>query len=144
MTVGRARRARRVMVPLLGIAVAVLLGACGFDVRSADVLLLTRTGQGTTLTLLINDGGSISCDGGRSKPLVDSLLIRARDLAVNLSGDATANLHLPAGPGTIFTYRVKLQAGTVVFSDRDTVHHPVLAETEVFAAQTAQQACNLN
>lgn len=129
---------------LLGAGVAVSLGACGFDVRSPDVLLLTRTGQGTTLTLLINDGGSISCDGRPAKPLSDSLLIRARDLAVNLSGDATANLHLPAGAGTIFTYRIKLQAGTVVFSDHDATRHPILAQAEVFAAQTAQQACNLN
>ena len=127
-----------------GLAVALSVGACGFDVRSADVLLLTRTGQGTTLTLLINDGGSISCDGRAPRPLNDALLIRARDLAVNLSGDATRNLRLPAGPGTIFTYRIKIQAGAVVFSDRDTARRPILAQAEVFAAQTAQQACNLN
>jgi hypothetical protein len=128
----------------LGVVTALCLGACGFDVRSADVLLLTRTGQGSTLTLLVNDSGTISCDGRAAKPLDDSLLIRARDLAVNLAGDATDKLHLPAGPGTIFTYRIKLQAGTVVFSDHDTARHPILAQAEVFAAQTAQQACNLN
>ncbi len=135
---------RRIPVGLLGIAVALSVVACGLNVRSADVLLLTRTGQGTTLTLLIGDGGTIACDGHSPKPLTDSLLIRARDLAVNLAGDATQNLHLPAGPGTVFTYRVKLQTGTVVFSDHDTAHHPLLAQTEIFAAETAQQACNLN
>ena len=128
----------------LGVAIALCLAACGFNVRSADVLLLTRTGQGSTLTLLINDGGTISCDGRAAKPLNDSLLIRARDLAVNLAGDATRNLHLPAGPGTIFTYRIRLQAGTVLFSDHDTARHPILAQAEVFAAETAQQACNLD
>lgn len=135
---------RRIPVVLLGIAAALSVVACGLKVRSADVLLLTRTGQGTTLTLLIGDGGTISCDAHSPKPLTDSLLIRARDLAVNLTGDATRNLRLPAGPGTIFTYRVKLQTGTVIFSDHDTAHHPLLAQTEVFAAETAQQACNLN
>ncbi len=129
---------------LVSVMAALSLSACGLNVRSADVLLLTRTGQGTRLTLLIGDGGTISCDGRSPKPLSDSLLIRARDLAVNLAGDATRNLHLPAGPGTIFTYRIKLQTGTVVFSDHDTAHHPLLAQTEVFAAETAQQACNLN
>lgn len=132
------------MLLVLGVASAIALAACGFDVRSADVLLLTRTGQGTTLTLLINDGGSISCDHRPSRPLNDALLIRARDLAVNLAGDATRRLQLPARPGTIFTYQIRLQTGTVVFSDHDTAHHPLLAQTEVFAAQTAQQACNLN
>jgi hypothetical protein len=129
---------------VLGVTAALCLGGCGFNVRSADVLLLTRTGQGSTLTLLINDGGTISCDGRAAKPLDDSLLIRARDLAVNLSADATENMRLPAGPGTIFTYRIKLQPGTVVFSDHDTARHPILAQAEVFAAQAAQQACNLN
>jgi hypothetical protein len=60
------------------------------------------------------------------------------------AGDATKHLHLPAGPGTIFTYRIRLQPGTVVFSDHDTARHPILAQAEVFAAQAAQQACNLN
>jgi len=134
----------RITGVLLGVTAALSLGACGLNVRSPDVLLLTRTGQGTRLTLLIGDGGTISCDGRSPKSLSDSLLIRARDLAVNLASDATRNLRLAAGPGTIFSYRIKLPAGTVVFSDHDTAHHPVLAQAEVFAAETAQQACNLN
>ena len=54
------------------------------------------------------------------------------------------HLSLSAGPGTVFSYRIKLQQGTIVFSDRDTAHHPILAQAELFAAQAAQQACGLN
>ena len=135
---------RRAAASLCALTAAAALAGCGLNVRSPDVLLLTRTGQGTRLTLLVNDGGTISCNGAHTKPLDDALLIQARDLAVNLGGDAAKQLTLPAGPGTIFTYRIKLQGGTVTFSDHDTAHHPILAQAEVFAAQTAQQACHLN
>jgi hypothetical protein len=125
-------------------AAALTVSGCGLAVQSADLFVLARTGQGSKLTLLVNDGGTIRCDGGKSKPLSDSFLIQARDLSVNLAGDAGKNLTLPAGPGTVFTYRIKLQPGTVTFSDRDTAHHPILAAAELFAAQAAQQACGLN
>ena len=106
--------------------------------------MITRTGQGTRLTVLINDGGTVSCDGRKPKPISDPMLITARDLSDNLASDGQRNLHIPSGPGTIFTYRIKLQQGTVVFGDRDTAHHPILAQAEIFTAQVAQQACNLN
>ena len=122
---------------------ALVLAGC-FDVRSADLFLLTRTGQGSKLTLLVSDAGTVACDGRQPKALNDQLLIAARDLADNLSSDAARNLKLPVTPGTIFTYTIKLQGGSVTFSDRDTAHHPILAQAEVLAAQVAQQACNLN
>ncbi|MGH2868376.1 MAG: hypothetical protein ACRDNK_12525 [Solirubrobacteraceae bacterium] len=129
-------------VPVLAAALAI--SACGLNVRSADLFVLTRTGQGSKLTLLVNDGGTIRCDGGKSRRLSDAFLIRARDLSVNLADDASKSLSLPAGPGTVFSYRIKLQQGTVRFSDRNTAHHPILAQAELFAAQAAQQACGLD
>ncbi|MGB9183155.1 MAG: hypothetical protein WCB67_03750 [Solirubrobacteraceae bacterium] len=132
------------MAAVLAVAAALTISACGLAVRSADLFLLTRTGQGSKLTLLVNDGGTIRCNGGRSRPLSDAFLIRARDLAVNLAGDAGKNLSLPIGPGTVFSYRIKLEPGTVSFSDRDTAQHPILAQAELFAVQAAQQACGLN
>ena len=57
--------------------------------------------------------------------------------------DAT-DADLPAGPGTVFSYRIRMQQGTVRFSDRDTTRHPELAQAELFAAQTAQSVCGLS
>ncbi len=129
---------------LVLILIAAGLAGCGLNRRSADVFLLTRTGQGTRLTLLVNDGGTVACDGRKPRALSDHLLIGARDLADRLAADAMRNLSLPAGPGTIFTYRIMLQDGAVSFSDRGTAHHPILARAEVLAAQIAPQGCNLN
>ena len=85
-------------VAALAVAVAVLLAGC-FDVQSPDLFLLTRTGQGGKLTLLVNDGGTIRCDGAKAKPISDNALVTARDLSDNLVTDAQNKLDDPPGPG---------------------------------------------
>ncbi len=126
------------------IAACGLVSGCGLNVELADLFLLTRTGQGSTLTLLVNDSGTIRCNGSKEKTLPSALLIQARNLAASLAGPASRHLDLPSGPGTVFSYRIKLQQGTIRFSDRDAAHHNLLAQAELFAAQTAQQACGLS
>jgi hypothetical protein len=124
-------------------ACALIVSGCGFDVQLQDLFLLTRTGQGTKLTLLVNDDGSVSCNGGKSKMLSNSMLITARDLADSLGGDASHNLDLRPRPGTIYRYKIKLEQGTIQFSDRDTAHYPNLAQAELFTVEAAQQVCGL-
>src|SRR5207248_542559 len=46
--------------------------------------------------------------------------------------------------GTVFSYRISLQQGTIRFSDRDAKGHRELARAELFAVQAAQQACGLS
>ena len=132
----------RCALPAVG--VAALLAGCGFDVSSPDLFLLTRSGQGRTLTLLVNDGGTIRCNGGRARRLADPLLLRARDLATNLDNDAKRKLRIPAPSGSVFRYTIRLQDGTISFPDRAAAAHPELAQVELFALQTAQQACGLS
>ncbi len=126
------------------VGLAVVTGGCGLDVELQDLFLLTRTGQGSKLTMLVNDSGTIHCNGGKQKTLPSALLIQARNLSGSLANDAKRQLDLPAKPGSVFSYKVKLQQGTIRFSDRDTLHHPLLAQLELFAAQAAQQACGLS
>jgi hypothetical protein len=121
-----------------------LLAGCGLGIQSADLFLMTRTGQGRTLTLLVNDGGTIRCDGARARPLADPLLIRARDLATNLDTDAKRELRIPVPARSVFHYTVKLQDGTISFPDTAAAKHSELAQAELFAVQAAQQACGLN
>jgi hypothetical protein len=128
----------------LALAAAALLGGCGLDVELPDLFLLTRTGQGSKLTLLVNDSGAVHCNGAKGKMLSSSMLIQARALSGSLASDAKQHLDLPPGPGTVFSYQIKLKQGTIRFSDRDTLHHKALAQAELFAAQAAQQACGLS
>ncbi|MBO0705546.1 MAG: hypothetical protein J2P39_09515 [Candidatus Dormibacteraeota bacterium] len=120
---------------------AVLAAGCGLNVQSPDLFMMTRTGQGSSLTLLVNDSGTIRCNGGASKSLPDSMLLTARDLANSLNTDAKAKLRLRASPRTVFSYRVKLSDGTITFPDTAAAAHNELAQAELFAVQAAQGPC---
>jgi hypothetical protein len=132
----------RRQLPLVVLATAAIAG-CGLNVQSPDLFLLTRTGQGKTLTMLVNDSGTIACDGANAKPLADPLLIRARALAQDLADDAKAKLRIPPAAETVAMYKLRLQNGTITFPDTAGSRHKELAEAELFAVQAAQQACGL-
>lgn len=118
-----------------------LVAGCGFDVQSPDLFLLTRTGPGHKLTMLVNDSGTVSCNGAATKPLPDPLLLQARDLATSLDNDAKAKLRIPPGPGSVYRYTVRLQDGTISFPDTAGTAHSELAQTELFATQVADGPC---
>jgi hypothetical protein len=127
------------------IALAPLAAGCGLNVQSPDLFLLTRTGQGAKLTMLVNDGGTISCNGHTPRRLPGPLLLDARDLAGSLDGDAKAKLRIPFAPNSVYHYTIRLQNGTISFPDTATAggRFPALARAELFTVQAAQQACGI-
>ena len=138
------RRHRRTVLAVTAVLGMATLAGCGLNVQSPDLFLLTRTGAGSKLTLEVSDGGMIRCNGGAARNISSARLITARDLADNLGGDASHNLNLPIAPGSIYTFRVELQQGTIRFSDRDIPGHPNLAQVALFATEAAQQVCGLS
>jgi hypothetical protein len=127
----------------LCLAVAAVLVGCGLSVQSADLFLLTRTGAGRRLTLLVSDGGTIRCDGGAAKPLPDKLLIQARDLTTTLNDDAKRGMHIPRTAQSVATYTVRVQHGTISFPDTAARSHSELAQLELFAVQVSQAPCGV-
>jgi hypothetical protein len=140
---GRRGRSARVGGRVILAATALALSACGLNVQSPDLFLLTRTGPGAKLTLDVGDGGTMRCDGGHTRNISSARLIAARDLADSLGTDAQHNLTLPVRPDSIYRFQIALQQGTIRFSDRDIQHHPDLAQAVLFATQAAQQVCGL-
>jgi len=112
-----------------------LLGGCGLNVQSPDLFLMTRTGPGGALTVLVNDGGTIRCDGGHARSLPDQLLLQARNVATNLDNDAKRKLQFPVAANSVYTYTFKLPHGSVKFPDTAAGSHPELAQAEQFALQ---------
>ncbi len=131
--------------PLAALAALVATGAagCGLNIQAPDLFLLTRTGAGAKLTLLVNDGGTIRCDGGPVKPLPNNLLIQARGLASTLNNDAKQRLRIAPTAGSVATYMVKVQNGTFSFPDTAGRRRSELAQLELFAVQAAQGPCGL-
>jgi hypothetical protein len=136
------RRTGMVLFAAMGAGIA--LGGCGLSVQSPDLFLLKRTGQAQTLTLLVNDGGTIRCNGGKPKQLSDQMLLQARALATSLDKDAKAKLQIAtAATGSVNFYTVKLQDGKITFPDTAAASHHELAQVELFAVQAAQSPCGL-
>jgi hypothetical protein len=144
MGVVTAQLARSCFSLLAVVAVGAATAGCGLDVAAPDLFVLHRIGQGKPLTLLVNDGGTIRCNGGKAKPLPDPLLLDARDLANDLDQDAKDKMRIPRARNSVFSYTVTLQDGTISFSDTTARGHPELARAELFAVQAAQGPCGLS
>jgi hypothetical protein len=111
---------RRTLAALL--AIAALLAGCGQ--ASPDLFEVLRSGLGRNakVDMVVNDGGAVTCNG-REHPLNGDLLLRARELARELAKPAELGLRLPPGPNRVLAYRVRLEQGTVTFSDTS-AHQP--------------------
>lgn len=133
--------------PLAAVACAVAgagaLAGCGADYP--DLFVLQRSGSlpGARLTLLVNDGGTVRCNGGEPRQLPPRLLLDARRFARDLAEEAQEDLTLPAPPGSLLRYRLRTQDGTVTFSDVDAGRRPELAPVIVFARAVARDVCGL-
>jgi hypothetical protein len=134
----------RTWVAIVWVVASAMLAGCGFDVEEPDLFLVTRTGaQGQKLSLLVNDSGTISCNGGKPKELPDPLLLQARDLASSLNSDVNAKWRFPANAQSVYSYTVKVQNGTMSFPDTAALSHKDLSQLELFVVQAAATPCGL-
>jgi hypothetical protein len=124
--------------------VALLAAGCG-GLKAPDLFLVERYGSapGARLTLLVNEEGGVRCNGGAILKLSDPQLIEARALQEDLHDPAAAHLSLPARPGSVLSYEVRDESGTVRFSDNSYPAAAVLRRLALFVLQTAQRVCHL-
>jgi hypothetical protein len=127
--------------PAALLALAALTG-CGSP--SADLFEVRRTGpdRPANLTMVVSDGGSVTCNGSTHALDADRLL-RARELERALSEQAELGLELPAGPRSVLSYRVRLEAGTVAFSDTSRGSPRSFYELAAFTKDVAEDVCGI-
>jgi hypothetical protein len=125
------------------LAVAAPLGACGAP--SKDLFVVTRSGSipGARLSLIVNDGSTVRCNGGATRKLGSENLLQARALERDLEPLAKQGRHLAPGPAAVLRYRVRLEEGTVAFAD-DSRPQPVpFLRIQAFTRRVAQRVCGL-
>ena len=126
----------------VALAVAALAG-CGSP--PGDLFAVERSGadRKARLTLVVSDGGSVSCNG-RRHPLPAEQLLAARELARQLTPQAQLDLDLPPGRGTVLSYRVRLEGGTVAFSDSSRPLPRSLMRLQQFTKDVAERVCGID
>jgi hypothetical protein len=130
-------------------AAALVLAGCGTP--SADLFVVQRTGSipGARLHLLVDDGGEVRCNGGKPREITSDQLIDARAIVRDLEGDkdedgpADRDLALPPGPGAILHYHVRVEHGTVTFSDTSRRQPAVFFRIAKLTRDIARGACGL-
>jgi hypothetical protein len=131
-------------VKLAALALVALIAAgCGSP--SADLFLVNRSGndRNANLTLLVSDDGTVTCNGAKHEIPNDKLL-DARKLTRALSPQAQLHLVLPPRPGAVLSYKVRMEAGTVTFSDTSRPLPTEFAELELFTKSIAEDVCGIS
>ena len=126
-------------------ATVAAVAACGSP--SADLFELERTGKGrgAKLTLLVSDGGMVTCNGKQPVALDAERLLAARELARDLETQAALGLQLKAGAKekTTFSYEARLEEGTIAWSDSSRGIPPAYTRLAGFARGVAKGVCKL-
>jgi hypothetical protein len=124
------------------LALVPVLAACGQ--ASPDLFEVLRSGQGRNakVDMVVNDGGSVTCNG-TEHPLNGDLLLRARQLARDLVKPANLALRLPPGPNRVLSYRVRLEQGTVSFSDTSPHQPPAFLRVQQLTKDVSEDVCGL-
>jgi hypothetical protein len=128
------------------LAAAVVLAAClaGCGSPPPDLFVVDRSGadRNARLELLVNDGGSVRCDG-KKHPLDADRLLTARQLERDLEPQAALAIKLPPGPGTELSYRVRMEGGTIAFSDRSPKVPRTFQRLAAFTKDVAERVCGI-
>jgi hypothetical protein len=127
----------------LGVLVAALaLAGCGGP--AGDLFEVQRSGadRAANVTLVVSDDGFVTCNGAK-KTLTPNLLLRARQLTRDLSVQAELNLSLPAGPDPILSYKARMAAGSISFSDTSRPLPQSFTELTVYTKDVAEQICGI-
>lgn len=128
----------------LVVAALAVVAFAGCGTASPDLFEVRRSGEdrAANLTLVVNDGGHVTCDGEQHALDADRLL-EARELSRELHEPAELGIDLPPGPGAVLGYRVRSEAGTVSFSDTSPGNPRVFLRVAAFTKDVAERVCGI-
>jgi hypothetical protein len=124
------------------LVLAAAVAGCGSP--APDLFVVDRSGPdpAANLTMLVSDGGSVTCNG-KEHALDADRLLRARQLTRDLSKQAELHLELPPGPNANLSYKVRLEAGTVAFSDTSRGNPKSFFQLAAFTKDVSERVCGI-
>jgi hypothetical protein len=124
------------------VLLALLLAGCG--TASPDLFEVERSGddRNANVTMVVNDGGRVTCNG-KEHALDADRLLRARELRRELEEQAELGIELPPGPGANLSYRVRMEAGSVAFSDTSRGNPPEFQQLAAFTKDVTERVCGI-
>jgi hypothetical protein len=127
----------------LWFSVALLLAGCGGE--SADLFEVQRSGAdaNANVDLVVNDGGTVTCNKGKPIALPGTKLLDARELARDLEKQASLSIELPKGPGSTLRYVVRTSNGRVAFSDTSADRPKAFDRLVVFSKDVIEDVCRI-
>ncbi len=130
---------------VLALAAVLSIGGCGGGLKAADLFIVTRTSSSppARLTVLVDEEGNVTCNGGPSHRISDPQLVQARAIQEEIAKAASAGLSLAPRPGSVFSYALRDENGTVRFSDNSADQPQVLRELALWVLQVSQQHCHV-
>ena len=127
---------------MLAAALAAVLAGCGTP--PPDLFEVKRTGEdrNATVDVVVNDGGSVTCNG-KEHPLENDLLLRARQILRDIQPQAELHLELPPGPQPQLSYSARMEAGTVAFADTSPNNPQSFLQLAAFTKDVTEDVCGL-
>lgn len=129
-------------VALAALVLAALLAGCGTP--SPDLFVVDRSGadRNANVEVLVNDGGSVTCNGNKH-PLDADRLLKARQLERDLEPQAQLGIDLPRGAGSDLTYKVRMEGGSIAFSDRSAGIPTTFQRLAQFTKDVTEDVCGI-
>jgi hypothetical protein len=128
-----------------GLLCALLLCGCGGSgVLSADLFEVKRSGSvpGAQLTLVINEDGTVRCDGGPALPISDPQLVLARGVQEELKEAVSNHVDLPPSHGSVLSYYLRDGEGYVRFSDNSKGQSKTMHELQALVLEVGREVCH--
>ncbi len=125
------------------LAALAALAIAGCGQTSPDLFEVSRSGKdpSANIRLVVNDGGTVSCNGKPSKALPGDELLTARQLARDLEAQAALSIELPAAKNSLRRYVVRTQAGRVAFSDTSAGKPHAFDQLIAFTQNVIEDVC---
>jgi hypothetical protein len=129
---------------VLALAGGLAASGCG-GIVAPDLFVVYRSGATSQarLTLLVNEEGMARCNGASPRRVSDAQLIQARTIQERLHDYASRRESLPPEPGSVLSYYVRDQDGSVKFSDNSSHQPHVMRELALWTLTVAQEVCRL-